>query len=353
MTTDAPGTDGTAEANHAEVRRATLPPPEWKQAAAPEAARKTVASQRLARRTGPRAEEAWLRARVENARAAQDATAFREYAVRLARWLASRDRDLIEAAELASLALGFGEDVELRREMSSWLESLGEFARAAAAIKPLAAMPDVESTEAAFLLVRAGVLKARAGAPAAAAVSFETAMSIDPNDAATAELFAGMWASDPEAVDPSVASEAYCEASRRQRLERRPEAELEDLWRAVAADPSNDGATTALAGLLDAQGRPDAADEVRRSCWLALGHDPARAAALQAARFAAAAAARDMSGALGAALDSGFDAALDGGEAAAFDAVLLDVGLLETVAARLEVRAERAAEASEPATQSR
>src|SRR5579863_997758 len=196
MIPDAPGPDGTAAPKEAEVRRATLPPPESKQPAAPGAAPKEVASQRLARRTGPRAEEAWLRARVEQARAAQDAAAFREYAVRLARWLASRDRDLLEAAELASLALGFGEDVELRREMSSWLENLGEFARAAAAIKPLAALPDIDSTEAAFLLVRAGILKARAGAPAAAAVAFETAMSIDPNDPAAAELFAGMWVSD-------------------------------------------------------------------------------------------------------------------------------------------------------------
>jgi hypothetical protein len=354
MIPDAPGPEGTAAPKEGEVRRGTLPPPEWKQpAAAPGSGRKDLSSQRLPRRTGPRAEEAWLRARVEQARAAQDAPAFREYAVRLARWLASRDRDLLEAAELASLALGFGEDVELRREMSSWLESLGEFARAAAAIKPLAAMPDIDSSEAAFLLVRAGVLKARAGAPAAAAVSFETAMSIDASDPVTAELFAGMWVSDPEAIDPSVASEAYCEAARRQRLAERPDAEIQDLWRAVAAEPSNTGATGALATLLDAQGRPDAADELRRSCWLALGHDPIRAAAMHAERVASGKAAHEMAGALGAALDAGFDAALDGDEASAFDSVLLDVGLLETVAARLEVRGERTAEAGEAAAQSR
>ncbi len=157
--------------------------------------------------------------------------------MRLARWLASRDRDLVEAADLAAAALALGEDVELRRELAAWLESLGEAARAAAVLKPIAAMPDVDSTDAAYLLVRTGVLKARAGAPAGAAVAFEAAISIDPSDPLPAELFGGMWTSEPEAVEPAAASEAYLEAARRQRLLRRPEAELEDLWRALAVGP--------------------------------------------------------------------------------------------------------------------
>ncbi len=87
-----------------------------------------------------------------------------------------------------------------------------------------------------------------------------------------------------------------------------------------------------------------AADEVRRACAEALASvDPTRAAKLGAQRLASTLAAHDLPGALGAALDRGLDAMLDGEEADAFDAVLLDVGLLETVAARLEVRASATA----------
>ncbi len=346
-----PRPDGSSAPAETEARRATLPPPEWKQPTGPDPSKVAVVSRSLPRRTGPRAEEAWLRARVEQARALEDAPAFQEYAVRLARWLASRDRDLLEAAELASFALGFGEDVELRREMSAWLESLGESGHAAAALKPIAAMPDLDSAEAAFLMVRAGLLKARAGAPAAAAVSFETAMSIDPADPLSAELFAGMWVSDPEAVDPAAAAEAYREGARRHRALRRSDGELEDLWRAVAADPSNEAVATALADLIEGQGRTGAADEVRRACGVAATHDLVRAGRLISQRLAAARAAHDMPCTLGVAIDAGFDAALDGDEADAFDAVLLDVGLLETVAARLEVRFERAAEAGDSSGQ--
>jgi tetratricopeptide (TPR) repeat protein len=351
MIPNAPRPDGSSAPTDVEVRRGTLPPPEWKRPAASGASKTEVASKSLVRRTGPRAEEGWMRARVEEARVAQDPVAFRDYAVRLARWLASRDRDLLEAAELASLALGFGEDVELRREMSSWLESLGESGRAAAALKPIAAMPDLDSAEAAYLMVRAGILKARAGAPAAAAVAFETAMSIDPSDPLAAQLFGGMWASDSDAVDPTAAAEAYREGARRQRILRRTDAELEDLWRAVSADPSNDQVATALAELLEGQGRSGAADEVRRACGVAVATDPARSARLSAQRLVSTAATHDTPSSLGAALDAGFDAALEGEDANAFDAVLLDVGLLETVAARLEVRSERAAEMGDVAAQ--
>jgi tetratricopeptide (TPR) repeat protein len=286
-----------------------------------------------------------MRARVEEARAGDDPEELRAASVRLARWLASRDRDLLEAADLASAALGLGEEAELRWEVASWLESLGESARAAAVLKPLAL--DLDSVEAAYLLVRTGVLKARAGAGAAAAVAFETAMSIDSGDPLPAELFAGLWACEPEAVEPAAASEAYREAARRQRVARHPEAELEDLWRSLAADPSNDHAAEALAELLEEQGRRSAADEVRRACAAAVAPvDPRRAAKLHGQRLAATLSAHDLPGALGAALDLGLDAFLQGEGADSFDAILLDVGLLETVAARLEVRAQAEQEPS-------
>src|SRR5580692_7962294 len=123
---DAPGVAAPAE--EVPPSRATLPPPEWttRQARTP---RTTVAPQPLERREGSRADEAWMRARVEEARAAEDSVAIRDACSALARWLASRDRDLDEAVELAINALEVGEDIELRRELAAWLESLGEPAR--------------------------------------------------------------------------------------------------------------------------------------------------------------------------------------------------------------------------------
>jgi len=104
--------------------RGTLPPPEW---TTPQGryARATLAPPPLERRKGVRAEEAWRRARVEERRAAGEAMATREACAALARWLASRDRDLDEAVDLAMEALRGGDDVELRRELAAWLESLG------------------------------------------------------------------------------------------------------------------------------------------------------------------------------------------------------------------------------------
>src|SRR5580658_3184628 len=163
--------------------RATLPPPEWTPAGAPGRGRGGLGARPLPRRKGARAEEAWLRARVDESRAAGNQKVLQESTAALARWLASRDRDLDEAVELAAASLEVGEDAELRRELAAWLESLGEAARAAAALRPIAALPDVQASEAAYVLVRTGVLKARAGAAAGAAAAFEAALPMDPDDA--------------------------------------------------------------------------------------------------------------------------------------------------------------------------
>src|SRR5271166_3334694 len=89
--------------------RATLPPPEWTPAAQPDARRAALAPQPLPRRKGARAEEAWLRARVDESRAAGNQKVLQESTAALARWLASRDRDLDEAVELAAASLEVGE----------------------------------------------------------------------------------------------------------------------------------------------------------------------------------------------------------------------------------------------------
>src|SRR5580698_4302257 len=166
------------ETDHAK-RHGTLPPPEW--ATQPEGKSRPglgplSARSPRARGSAPPAEEATLRARVEELRAEDaDAEVMRQARIAVARWLASRDRDLDEAVEHAEAALGVAEDVELRRELSSWLESLGESARAAAVLKPIASMVDVEPQEAAYVLVRSGVLQARAGLAVEAAAAFGAA----------------------------------------------------------------------------------------------------------------------------------------------------------------------------------
>jgi tetratricopeptide (TPR) repeat protein len=322
--------------------RKTLPPPEWTSRQA-RVTRSTVAPLALERRTGPRAEEAWMRARVHEARASGDKEALRATATALARWLASRDRDLDEAVELATQALHLAEDVELRREVAAWLESLGEAARAAVVLRPIASLPDVESAEAGYVLVRTGVLKARAGAAAGAVAAFEAAVSIDPDDALPAELLGAVAAWDAEALPAADAARAYVEAARRRAAQDQADAELEDLWRARAIDPTSEAAGEALARALERRQRGAAADEARRVLARSLrAVDPEAAARVDLRRRNAAMADQDPVRALGAALDASLDCRLDGDEGALFDTLLLDLGMLEALAARLAARAQRA-----------
>src|SRR5580704_3263559 len=260
-----PGSESTTDDRDLEPRstRGTLPPPEWT-AVQGGVARQTMAPRPLDRRSGDRANEAWMRARVDEARADGDRRATREACTALARWLASRDRDLDEAVDLATEALGIADDVELRRELAAWFESLGEPAKAAGALRPIASMRDVDSSEAAYVLVRTGVLKARAGAAAGAAAAFEAAMPIAPEDPLPAEHLGALAEWDPEAVPRATAAEAYVEAARRRSAQWDEEAALEDLWRAFSVDACTGRAVQALADALEQRGRHDAADEVWR-----------------------------------------------------------------------------------------
>jgi hypothetical protein len=257
-------------------RHGTLPPPEW--AAMPEGKSRpgigpfSPRDPRLGAGEG-RAEEASLRARVDELSVdGADPDASRAARTALARWLASRDRDLDDAVAQATAALAVAEDVELRRELSSWLESLGESARAAAVLKPIASMAEVESQEAAYVLVRSGVLQARAGLVLGAASAFGAAAAIDPSDPLPPELL-GALSAWPEAeveggrraVSPEDAADAYVEAARRRAALQQSDAEVEDLWRAVDADPASEPAANELVTALEARGRLSAADEVRRA----------------------------------------------------------------------------------------
>ena len=332
---------GSEASPNARAGYGTLPPPEW---TAPKAAGRSAATmppKPLVRRIGLRADEAWLRARVSEARAAGDAAILGAACGTLARWLASRDRDLDEAAALGSTALEVVPDVELRREVSAWLESLGEAARAAAVLKPIASLPDIESADAAGVLLRVGILRARAGAAAAAAAAFEAALSVDEVDALAGELLGTLSAWQPDIVSAAAAAEAYLESSRRRAALKQDDAELLDLWRAFAADPSSDAVARAVAAALERRARASAADEVLRAHALALAPaDPLGAARVHARRRSAASLAREPVRALGAALDEGLAAHVDGEGSELFDALLIDLGMLDAVAARRELREE-------------
>ncbi len=327
------------------AKHGTLPPPEWTPGSSP--SRTTVAPRPLVRRVGLRAEQAWMRARVEEAQAADDSPVLRATCMALARWLASRDRDLDEAVQLAASALSLGDDIELRRETAAWLESLGQSARAAGVLKPIASMADVESQEASYVLVRAGVLKARAGEAAGAAAAFDAAMSIDASDALPAELYGALSAWDGEAVPVAEAAAAYIEAARRRAEAGQYEAELEDLWRAFAIDPANDAVAAALAHALETRRRQAAAEEALRAHARAVAAiDPPRAMRVREGRRLALRSSqqpgRSPAVVLGEALDQELDRAIDGEDGEAFDARLIEAGMLDVVAARLEVRGARA-----------
>src|SRR5260370_35393081 len=105
-----PGQEVPRDEIHAEVRRATLPPPEWASPPAGGVGRSSGAAHPLPRQLGIRAEEAWQRARVEEARAAGATTALRTACTGPARWFASRYRHLDEAIGLATIAVSFGAD---------------------------------------------------------------------------------------------------------------------------------------------------------------------------------------------------------------------------------------------------
>jgi cellulose synthase operon protein C len=333
-------------------KQGTLPPPEWRSGNG--SPRTTVAPPPLLRRSGSRAEEAWMRARVEEARAGDDPAALRSASVALARWLASRDRDLDEAVRLATVALSLGDEIELRRETAAWLESLGQSARAAGVLKPIAWMPDVESQEASYVLVRTGILKARAGEAAGAAAAFDAAASIDGAEALPAELLGALSAWPDTAVPAAEAAETYVEAARRRAAAAQYEAELEDLWRAFAIAPASEAVASALARALETRRRAPAAAEVLRLHTRAVAAvDPPRwleaREAWRAGLRSPERTARSPFVALGEALDRELDRAIDGADGEAFDALLGDARLLDVVAARLEVRGAQASTPGERA----
>jgi hypothetical protein len=322
--------------------RVTLRPPEWTGAKVKEPRHASVPPPPLFRREAcPPAVEFAMRARLDVARAAGDKVGEKEAATRLARWLAARDRGLDEATSLGRRSLELGEDVELRLELSTWLENLGDAAAAAHALRPVALAPGLELDEAARVLTRVGVLHARAGDAAASSNAFVRAAATHFAEGQALELLGTLSAWAPDVVHPNEAAEAYVEAATRRLAAGALDAQMEDLLRAFDIDPTSSPAVAALASALTDRGKLLAADEAWRAHARALAPtEPKRAATVHARRRLHARAADDLARALGAALDEGLDAHMIGEGADVFDDLLLRVGLLEPLAARLEIRAE-------------
>lgn len=321
------------------------------------------ASMPLARRSGRVAEEAQLRARLELARVLGDHTEERATGRKLAERLAAHDAEIDGAIEVALRTLAAADDPELRHSLAGWLEGLGEPGLAASELRKL--QRDDDAVAAAAVLVRIGVLHARAGDAFGAHDALAEAASLDALDALSLELLGTLAEWAPDALSKRSGAEAYVHAAKRRGHARDPEGELEDLYRAFELDPSSPLATAALVAAHAQRERMSAADEVLRAHAAALGSDaangapagsdsakpttdgvtPARSTAeeVHERRRAQALERGDLARALGAALDEGLDAVFEGAGADAVDDLLVRAGAFETLAARLEIRAERAA----------
>lgn len=315
-----------------------------------------------ARRDGVVAEEAQLRARIELARALGDPAEERAAARRLAEMLAARGVEIDVAVELAFRALATRDDPPLRHALAGWLEGLGEPGLASSELRKLAAAST--GAAAAAVLVRIGVLHARAGDPVGAQEALTEAAELDEADALPLELLGAVaaWATAAHGgvdldVDgfpgPRAGAEAYVRAARRRAAARDGEGELDNLLRAFELDPSSPLAAAALMSAYMVREREEAADEVLRAHAAALGDgarasgprssrgDQATADEVHARRRRTALEAGHVGRALGAGLDERLDAVFAGPGADAFDDLLARASAYEPLAIRLELRAER------------
>jgi hypothetical protein len=335
----------------AEPLSRTLPPPDWAREAPRSAA--SVALERyqldraVERRNGPRAELVALFAKLESS--AGDELAERVAAAALARALATRGTQLDVATRLARRALLIGDDAGLREDLAGWFVSLGEPALSAATLRPL--VPAHGGSDAAALLVRIGVLLARAGEARAASDAFADAADADPTDPVPVETRASLSAWAPGAVTPEQAAEAFLAAAERREARGDRAAAFEDWMRAFEIAPAYAPAADQLAKALSARGRSGASDEVRREHAAARGDE---AQSMHLRRMRQAVKDGDLPRALGAAFDARLDAEIDlrsvlaaidpidGADEAplGIDGLLERANLHELLAARLELASD-------------
>jgi cellulose synthase operon protein C len=142
----------------------------------------------LVRRAGRK--EAQLRARYEVARVLGDAREEHAAARALAEGLAAREVELDVAVDLALKTLSQGDNPELRHALAGWLERLGEPALAASELRKLVDERDPKA--ACAMLVKVGVLHARAGDAQGADEALSRAASRDESDPLPLELLGAL-----------------------------------------------------------------------------------------------------------------------------------------------------------------
>ena len=325
-----------------------MSPPELMHRTAPASAGELLleglrATAPASRHSGPRAEAAYWRARIEERHAQRDTQGEREAAMALARLLASRGIELDTAVALARRALALGDDPALRAELAGWLASLGEPAMAASALRGVCEVQ--RPSGGARTLVKIAVLLARASDAGGAVDALVAAASLDPADAMASELIGTISAWAPELVRPEAAAKAYLDAAERREAARERDAAFEDRLRAFEIAPHDPAAAASIAAALLARGRTGASDEAMRAhaAALAARGDADGAIDVHIRRLEAALSEGDPARAAGCALDAQIEADIDAEDADAIDEVLGQAGLYELVAARLELRAERLA----------
>src|SRR5690606_37564491 len=162
-----------------------------------------------------------------------------------------------------------------RHALAGWLEGLGEPGLAASELRKLAA--SATSGAAAAILVRIGVLHARAGDAVGAQEALSEAAEVDETDALPLELLGAVaaWAAATHGaigvdldvdgfLGPRKGAEAYVRAARRRAVARDSDAEMENLLRAFELDPSSPLAVAALMNAYVVREREDAADHAMR-----------------------------------------------------------------------------------------
>ncbi len=223
----------------------------------------------------------------------------------LARLLARRGIETREMLALAERAVVRGEDGTLASELSAWWAGVGEPARAAQVLQRVEGRASDEDRPG--VLMRIGVLLARAGQGADAARAFQAAAQADARDPLPLELLGslGGW----NAVSPETASKAFQDAADRRVLVGDETSAFENCIRAFEACPGDAAAAERLATALVDRGRIGAAEEFFRE--QARSGSAARRAAVHEGRFARHVATGDLDAAFGAALDAELDAGLD------------------------------------------